>query len=210
MREVILNWYSIEMTWKEDGDARDEKHWVYAKYCAWRQVHWVTIHEVEWDDTGNLDVYCDGLFWSKDESYLGVYTGDCCPIALLGKRYFVVVHWSWKTLYKWIVWRAFELLELRKENLAEVMVYFWPSNREESYEVGREFYNYFPKRFLQKFDWKLTFDMVQFAISQMEFAGISKENIHVDPYCTFQNNDMYYSHRRWDPSWNFFGVSKAK
>lgn len=210
MRTIELNGYTIEITGKEDGSVRDDKHRVYAKYCVAHQIQSSFIHEVPSDETWKLDVFCDGLIWKKDESYLWVYTWDCCSIALLWKNYFAVIHWWRKTLYQWILFEALNRLEQKKENIAELVVCFWPSIKKEVYEVWREFYNYFPRRFLQKIDWNLTLDMVEFAISQLEYRGVEEKNIVVDKFCTYQNNDMYFSHRRGEPGRNFFGVSKSK
>jgi len=210
MRTIELNWYELEITWKEDWDARDVKHWTQAKYSICTMNHWTNIVEIDDEYSWKTKEFCDGQIGTKGSCFLGVYTGDCCNIAFLWKNYFGVVHGSWKTLYQWIVFDMLKKLEEKKENLSDLVIFFGPSIRKDVYEVGREFYNYFPKKFLQKIDWILTFDMVEFVISQLERKWVERNNIVVDEFCSYQNNDIYFSHRKWEAWRNCLWVSAKK
>lgn len=210
MRTVSMNWYTIEITWKKDGNARDEKHRTHAKYCMPRQVHGAQVVYIDDDRVGKTEQFCDWVIGEKGIAYLWVYVGDCCPIVIVWKKYFAVLHGSWKTLHEWIVYRALDELLQRKEVPHDLQVFFWPSIKKEVYEVWREFYDFFPTKFLQKIDWNLTFDLIEYAISQLEWKDVKRDNILIDTYCTYQNNDRYFSHRKGEPGRNFVWVFAQK
>ena len=77
------------------------------------------------------------------------------------------------------------------------------------YEVGEEFYNYFPEEFLMQREGKLYFDLADYSRVVLQDLGIVASSITIHPDCSYQDNDKWWSRRRGDlVGRNFMGVLK--
>lgn len=208
MEVVKIWWYQITITWKEDWSIKNEKHRVHAKFCTVQQCHSTIITEVsDKEIVWQLPYKADWIWWKKEIVNGWVYTADCWSIALLWKESYVVIHAWRRGLYKWMIHEAVKKLCSHWEEVVDINVYFGPSICTENFEFGSECKEYFPCEFIHKVDWKFTVDLVWLAISQLTFHGIERKNIQIHWWCTYWENEKWFSARQWEKERNFLWVS---
>ncbi len=206
MEKIIINWYEITLTWKQDGNAKDPKFWAHAKYCSVKQCHSTKIIDVQWEEiVGPIKEDADGIFWTKEELYAWVYTADCWMVCLMWKKYFTIVHAWRRGLYQGILHEAVKKLCSHWEEVIDITVYFGPQICMNCFEFGPECTKYFPLNFIQETNWKFTVDLLWYGVSQLIFHGIQKENITTHTSCTYEDPN-YYSARLGQKERNFMGV----
>ncbi|HKV40020.1 MAG TPA: laccase domain-containing protein, partial [Blastocatellia bacterium] len=74
----------------------------------------------------------------------------------------------------------------------------------ECYEVGEDVIDKFKQQFAYwpqllvnfKAGGKAHLDLRAANAQQLSFCGFADERVHVAPYCTMHNNDLFFSHRR--------------
>ena len=206
MQSIHIWNYAIILTGKQDGSVRDPKHWVYEKFLSAEQIHENRILELIGDEANLDDRQGDAILSSG--CGVGIYTADCVPIAILGKDHFTVVHGSRKTLYKGILQDSVKKMCRQNEEVVDMHVYIWPCISQAVYEVGQEFYNYFPEDVLEQRDEKIYLDLRGYCIWTLKSLWVSEDAIQTHTDCSYLQNNHRFSHRRGDKGRNFMWVRR--
>ena len=204
---MLLWWYEIVLTGKEDGSVKDPTHRVHDEFFSIQQVHGNEIYHLDAIRTW----YQTTLEWDaivSKVSAIWVYTGDCLPIAILGKEYTAVVHGSWKTLHAWLLQKTVKYLCRQGEAVIDMQIFVWPCICGQVYEVGDEFVELFPAEYLQQREGKLFLDLPRYTRWVLEELWISANSIQLSAECTYTDNDAWFSRRKGERWRNFMGVRK--
>lgn len=164
--------------------------------AAPRQVHSATIHQA--DEPGTFQD-CDALFTLREDLWLSVLTADCIPILIwsLEKPVIAAVHSGWRGTRQKIL--SGLITRLQKElgiDPGSLLVFLGPGLQKDHFEVGPEFESFFEHRFLEKREGRLYFDNSGALREQALEAGIQAEHLEDLGYCTYEDQDRFYSHRR--------------
>ncbi len=142
---------------------------------------------------------CDALVTDRKNLFLTITVADCVPIFVFDKENQVVsaIHAGWRGTAGRIVEKTINKLVSefgsREEDL---LVYVGPSARSCCYEVGIDVVKQFSDEFLVRKDGRLFLNLKEANVTQLSAAGIQKENVQVNPYCTICNPVMFHSFRR--------------
>lgn len=167
----------------------------------------VRSHQVHSDQillatkAGHYDGY-DALVTTERNLVLAVSTADCVPIILYDpvKGVCAAVHAGWKGTVLQITKQTANYMKHQfGSNGIDVKAYIGACIGHCHFEVGAEVLANFDPSFITHTDretGKGYVDLKAVNKAQLLEAGLSEENIEVSPYCTFEEVDMFYSHRR--------------
>lgn len=175
--------------------------------------------EVEQVD-GKYFAKADGLVSEKPLQALWTASADCTP-ALIGDvktGAVAAIHAGWRGTAKKIVPQAISRMQAQGSKLQDLRIAMGPSIAGEVYQVSEDVaiqlgLTLVPEsneqailNGLQELDksplfpdsepGKVRIDVRQVSALQLEQLGISPEQISLAPYCTYQNPENFFSHRR--------------
>ncbi len=156
---------------------------------------------VEANDSDRYIYGIDGFITSLSGSEKGVITvktADCQSISIFDKKNRVagVLHSGWKGTRLKILHRALMILdELYHSSPSDILIYLGPCIRQNNYEVSKDFEKYFDRN-LKEINGKYYFDISGENRDIALDYSIPKENIIDCNLCTYENNDLFFSHRR--------------
>lgn len=156
------------------------------------QIHGTYVQKVSSADANSFISNCDGLITDDKNIYLCIFTADCMPVFMAdkNKKAVALVHAGWRGLAAGILNSA--VLSFDKNfNIKpkDIEIYIGPHIKECCYMVGKEV--------LQAFNLNDNNDhlsLAQQAQKQLIFLGV--KNIFISPYCTYHNNEQFYSYRK--------------
>jgi len=157
------------------------------------QTHSNIIHSI---DSDNFKVFSDGdgLITTLKNKLLCITIADCGSVLFHDEQNSVAcaIHCGWKGTKDGIIQSALDLLS-DYTDLSTIHAYVGPMIRCMSYEVGKEFLNYFDSEYFKEQNGKLYFDLNQVIISKLFRANLASiTDCGID---TFTSPDTYYSHR---------------
>lgn len=134
-----------------------------------------------------------------------VTIADCVPITIYDKtkNIIAIVHAGWRGTVKNISSKVIE--KMNKElgsDPKDILVGIGPSICMDDYEVGKELVGQFKSDIIKsdavkkvsEDKWKL--DLCKLNIYQLRSQGVLEKNIEISEYCTYENNDLFYSNRK--------------
>ncbi len=142
----------------------------------------------------------DAAFSLKPGVACTVMTADCLPLLIANSDGTMVaaVHAGWRGLYDGIIEKTVQRLPVENSQL---LVWLGPAIGAEVYEVGKEVYDAFTQKdknnaqaFEQKDKEHWLFDIYQAARLRLKAIGV--EHIYGGEYCTYSQEDLFYSYRR--------------
>lgn len=171
-----------------------------------KQVHGDAIVKInDMSETGDLETEADGLISNARGVVLGSKTADCVPILIGDPKSgaFAAVHAGWRGIVRSIVLKAVEKMKVEYgSNPKDIIAAIGPAASGRSYEVGKEVIDEFQKNFPgcdHLFDpsreGHALIDLHLANAEQLVSAGLSKENIHVSPFCTMESSELFFSYR---------------
>jgi YfiH family protein len=178
---------------------------------AMTQTHSPDRHLIEaTDQTANpnpsADPGCDALLSRVDRILLAIQTADCLPILIGDKKTgaMVAIHAGWRGTAARITERTVaDLMRNLGVNPREAIAALGPVACGRCYEVGPDVID----RFKQEFGYwkklmtpvpgsdKAYLDIRAANTQQLEFCGFTRDRIHVAPYCTIHQNELFFSYR---------------
>lgn len=181
------------------------KEWV-----SGEQVHRTEIKVVDELDKGKGSVTydnalkgIDGLITNKSGILCTAFFADCVPIYFFDPHsgYVGIAHAGWKGTVNRIaenMIKTFDKLGVKKDN---ILVTIGPSISKEVYEVDDNVVNFIPKeeqRYVVTSIAKNRYllDLKQLNVEILLKSGVLRHNIDVTNYCTYLNNELFFSHRR--------------
>jgi len=168
------------------------------------QIHDANIQVVGDDRIEYEDV--DSLVTALPNYVLTSYYADCVPLLFLDpvKKVIANAHAGWRGTVADIAGKT--LIQMSQNfdcRSQDVLVGIGPSISMNHFEVGYEVVQLFSHSLSdsepyikQKSDQKWHVDLREINRKRLLKAGVLAENIEVSDLCTFENPDLFYSHRR--------------
>ncbi len=155
-----------------------------------KQVHSSKVILVERKDLPKGELEGDGLITKCKGISLCVRTADCYPIFLFSKYQdtIAVLHAGWRGSLRGIVRNALEVFLNMQVSPKDIVAVFGPGICGNCYEVGREFMNMFPRRFLSFERNVLKLDLYAYNKHILESEGV--DEIYPPPACTFEHEEL--------------------
>ena len=152
------------------------------------------------------DIYCDALVSDTRNILLAVKTADCVPILLGDPKNgaFAAVHAGWRGTSAAIVLSAIKQMQAEYGTQpANLRAAIGPAANACCYEVGSEVIQIFKERFARSEDLftptrdgHARIDLHRANRNQLIEAGVTRDRIHVAPFCTMDRTDIFFSYRR--------------
>ncbi len=147
---------------------------------------------------------CDGLITTKPNLQLAVMVADCIPLLLISKEAVGAIHVGRAGLVNQIALKGIDMM--RSVGSQEIHAILGPSICGQCYEVPFEMQQdvmqAHPRAFATTRKGTPALDLPQALIAVLISAGVSYE---ASTICTFED-EMYFSHRRQNPTGRFAGV----
>jgi len=170
------------------------------KFFVVKQIHGENIVRVNLETESTGSMMADGLMTDCPGAVIAILTADCLPVFFCDptKRAVGIAHSGWKGALHGIAPKMVSAFQQnfgsRPEN---IFIGFGPCIRQMSYEVGVEFESMFPGFFqASKIEGKGYFDLAGYVRKDLVEAGILTQHIQDTGWCTFKEQDHFYSYRR--------------
>ena len=145
---------------------------------------------------------CDALMTDIPGVFIGIRTADCVPVSVYFKDTgsVAVIHAGWRGIVNGIIAKTLKVLDI--ENSPDsVFCGIGPCIEGDKYEVGRELIVKIEEVLPGKAVWfkrnnRYYLDLKMAAFLQLEWEGIPGSNIESCSFCTWKNNNNFYSYRK--------------
>lgn len=170
--------------------------------------HDVALYHARAKDAGSgvvreaLPVFCDGLFTDEMALPLVSLHADCVPLFFYDpvRRAAAVCHAGWRGVSGHMVLRTVEALCGIGCRAQDILGAVGPCISVRCYEVGEEVRDIFLREFggesVQEREGRIFVDLNAACVTDMRRAGIAEDHITVSNLCTYENDYLFYSHRR--------------
>ena len=177
------------------------------KIVTLKQIHSdkiVNIDEIEllnaWVE---LPIEADAMVTTKRGILLNIMTADCLAIIAADESNGIIgaAHAGWRGTKQEIVKKLVKKMLTLGAEIENIKCAIAPGICGKCYEVGQEVANEFieyPQALKQKENGKWLFDNREVNIAQLKELGIKAENIEYTGYCTYCDNDKFFSYRKGD------------
>lgn len=147
---------------------------------------------------------CDGLITTKPNLALAVMVADCIPLLLISKEAVAAIHVGRAGLVNQIALKAVHMM--RNLGAIDIHAVLGPSICGACYEVPfqmqQEVIQQYPRAFATTRKDTPGLDLPKALIADLVSTGITYE---ASPICNYEDQ-MYFSHRRQNPTGRFAGV----
>lgn len=179
-----------------------------AKIVTARQTHSTERCAVEsLDRFSGAQPECDAMITRLAGVLLGIQTADCLPVLIADSQSGVVaaIHAGWRGTVGRITERTIaDLMQSHGLNPRTSIAALGPAACAECYEVGEDVITRYKSEFrywrnlLINFtaEGKAHLDIQAANWQQLVFCGFTEDNIHIAPYCTMHQNELFFSYRR--------------
>lgn len=180
----------------------------YTKAIANNYEHGPVVLEAELRDAGrgivkeNLDKHCDGLFTTELNLPLVTYHADCVPLFFYDpkRKAAAICHAGWKGVSMHIIKNAVSSLAQIGCKHEDILAAVGPCISKKHFEVKRDVSDVFEQTFgddvIELRDNKIYVDLPKACVKDMLDSGIIAGNITLSDLCTFENERLFFSHRR--------------
>ena len=187
-----------------DFDASRDLHF-FLKSLGVPSGRFFTPHQIHGDEIAlasgpgtepGLDA--DGVVTEEKNLTLLIRTADCMPVFLFDPDRPAVglVHAGWRGAQKKIVGRAIEKFrQAFGTEPSQLQAALGPSIRKSCYEVGEEFFDFFPG-WVERRNGKSWFDLAGLVKHELVQAGVLEHSIIDSELCTACSTDRFFSARR--------------
>lgn len=150
------------------------------------------------DHVDNSNVNADACYTSAKNETCVVLTADCLPILLCNEAgdWVASVHAGWRGLADGIIVNAIQ----HYAGSASLMAWIGPAISQQYFEIGDEIRalfvnnnNQLEQYFATKPNQKWLCDLSGIAEYQLKRLGV---NVYTSGYCTYQDKERFFSHRR--------------
>ena len=176
------------------------------------QVHQSEIVHVNSDSPfPTPQTKADALITNLPQIPIGVFTADCCPVLISGKKVVSATHAGWKSTFQNICSKTVtKYKELYGIKPTDLTAYIGPCIGQCCFEIGDEVYGAFietnkeyEKFFTKKQKWENSFSNKKYHLDlrslnrfQLFQSGIPTNQIIDHNECTYCMPDKYFSYRR--------------
>ncbi|MEJ2114989.1 MAG: peptidoglycan editing factor PgeF [Gammaproteobacteria bacterium] len=151
-------------------------------------------------DANNKTISADGAYTNEVEVVCVVLTADCLPVLFCDRsgEYIAAVHAGWRGLVGGVLENTLNALPA---NNTDIMCWLGPAIGPDRFEVGSEVVEQFIEKlalhknsFQSQDSSKYLADIYQLAKNILITSGV--KDIYGSKYCTYTQEDKFYSHRR--------------
>ena len=164
-------------------------------------VHGDGVKIVTKEKGGGIIPNTDALITNEKGLFLSITVADCLPIFIFDpqKEVVALIHGGWRSLEKGIVEKTIEKMKNIFNSLpADILVGIGPGISSCHYEVGPEvakvFHHY--SGAIEKKREKIFLDLKRVAFLKLLKEKIKKENIEINRFCTYCEEEKFFSYRR--------------
>jgi len=161
-----------------------------------RQVHSDRI--VYADDAGCFEE-ADAIFTDRDDFWLAVKTADCVPVLISSQHAVAAVHCGWRGLESGILPKTIQTL-MDEFNMSgvDLNIHIGPCITQEHYKVDEKYKNIFDEKYFKPAGEKgyTLMNLPAVVMDQAVEAGVPRSHIVNSGLCTYEDADMFHSHRR--------------
>ena len=150
-------------------------------------------------DKSNSYPETDGLISTTKNLGIGILIADCTPVFLFGVNsgHCAIIHSGWKGAAGKITTNALKKFIPLGNKPYEIKAVIGPSIDKCCFEVGPDVARNFSSNYLfSKKGSKLYLDIKSEIYEELMNVGLSKKNIYRDRYCTFCEEEKFFSYRR--------------
>ncbi|MFD1067219.1 peptidoglycan editing factor PgeF [Oceanobacillus locisalsi] len=188
-----------------------ELHLPLNRWICGEQVHGIKVYPAGSEDAGKGSVSydssipgVDGLLINATDSILGTaFFADCVPLFFVdpAARIAGIAHAGWKGTVGQIAWEMVQKLQEAGASLENVKVTVGPSISKEHYIVDDNVISYLTEEQKQKYTEEVSphqylLDLKNLNVDILVQSGIFRHNIEVTKYCTYRDEELFFSHRR--------------
>ncbi len=165
-----------------------------AQLCFLTQTHSSIVANADNSNFRN-GIEADALFTFQRGKLLSVTVADCGNILIYQPGVCcAAVHAGWRGARDGILNKTITTLLEKGAELHLLQAFIGPMIRETSYEVGSEFAEYFPDKYLRPTNDRFHLDLPKFITDELKNSGIT--SIYDCGEDTFSSVGKYYSYRR--------------
>jgi len=172
-----------------------------------QQVHGIDVVEIDENSTKNIKntFTADAVFTSSKHTVCAVLTADCLPLLITNKNADKVaaIHAGWRGLAAGIIENTINKLQEDPKNL---LVWLAPAIGPNKFEVGVDVKEAFlanaknsqlvEASFIKLNNEKYLANLYSLAKERLLSLNVPLENIYMENYCTFTQEQYFHSYRR--------------
>lgn len=149
-----------------------------------------------------LSEYCDGLYTDVSDLPLITFHADCAPLFFYDpqRKAIAVCHAGWKGVSQHIIKNAVKSLTDMGSDADQILAAVGPCISANHFEVQQDVSSVFEETFgscvLVQKDSRMFIDLPKACVIDMVEAGIVPSNITLSDLCTYENERLFFSHRR--------------
>ncbi len=141
----------------------------------------------------------DALYTFEKGIVLATYHADCTPIFFQSKKHSLIglIHAGWQGTTREVTYRTLKyIIDTYKIDPKDISVHIGPSISQKNYEIKKDVADKFKKysSAIQYIENKIYLDTAYANILQLNKLNIT--NISHDNRCTYENEKLFFSHRR--------------
>jgi uncharacterized protein, YfiH family len=148
----------------------------------------------------------DAMYTKDRQLWLWSFHADCCPVLLYCRDQKIIaeIHSGWKGTVQEIVAKVTRhLIENEHCSPEHIYAYIGPSINKENFEAKDDIITLVKQMsfetssfYVQKEDGNYLLDSKGLILQQLLNLNIPRDHITVSPYCTIENEDLFFSYRR--------------
>lgn len=180
------------------------------KWIIGEQVHGTEVKAVDFKSAGagshSMSTAIggvDGLITNEKDLVLGAFFADCVPLYFFDPttNWIGIAHAGWKGTVHGMGVKMIEALREKGCQLEDLEVIIGPSIGKDHYEVDQKVVDHVPTQYKNECvvdhqNGKYQLDLKTLHRRMMIDTGIPAQNIQVSGACTYEENELFYSHRR--------------
>ncbi|MBB6455042.1 hypothetical protein HNQ94_003536 [Salirhabdus euzebyi] len=210
---------SLNMGWHvDDNDAHVRNNYEIMEkeikiplnqWISSKQVHDTEIFHVKKDQSffplPNFGLECDGFVTSEKDRLLTAVFADCVPLFFAAPNYgwIGLAHAGWKGTVKGIGLSMIDKMVSVGIPLKDIQVVIGPCISADHYEVDMHVVDHIPEKFQRKGN-VLTKTRENHYLLHLKALhkelfldkGLQDNQVQMTTYCTFEQEELFYSHRR--------------
>ncbi|WP_246521360.1 MULTISPECIES: peptidoglycan editing factor PgeF [Ornithinibacillus] len=179
-------------------------------WVSGEQVHHSEVHIVDSQDAGRGAITVessligiDGLISNQKGILCTAFFADCVPLFFFDPvtKYVGIAHAGWKGTVARIAEKTILKFIQLGSAPKDIRVAIGPSISTENYEVDNYVKNRIPQEFhdvvlIETGHDHYLLDLKQLNVEILVQAGVFRSNIDVTSYCTYRDENLFFSHRR--------------
>ncbi|GGA83997.1 peptidoglycan editing factor PgeF [Ornithinibacillus halotolerans] len=180
------------------------------KWVAAEQIHSNKVYHVHVADAGRGSITIDssikgidGLITKEKGILCTAFFADCVPLFFFDPHteYIGIAHAGWQGSVKRIAEEMTKQFVKLGSNLEDILVVVGPCITYSNYEIDHFVFEQIPDDFRNQVTEPTNnnhylLDLKQLNVEILVQSGIIRSNIDVTKYCTFRDNNLFFSHRR--------------